>query len=85
MDNDALIAALKRELAGYIRRGLDTRADAVRAELARLGCPPGATPSGEVPAEPGSTPKPTTRVRKPVEATKKLTAAKTPKRPKGGS
>lgn len=31
------IAALRRELAGYEQRGLDARADAVRAQLARLG------------------------------------------------
>ena len=87
MDHDALIAALETELAGYIRRGLGDRADAVRAELARLGRSPGATPREAVPSEPGGTPakKSATRARKPAEATKKPAASKTPKRPKGGS
>ena len=87
MDKDALIAALERELDGYIRRGLTARADAVRTELARLGCSPGATPREVVPSEPGSTPpqKATRRAQKPAPASNKPSAPKTPKRTRGGS
>ena len=87
MDKNALIAALEAELAGYLRRGLGSRADAVRAELVRLGRSNGATPAEVVPSEPDGTPppKPATRTRKPAEATKKAAAPKTPKRPKGGA
>jgi hypothetical protein len=58
MDIDALIAAYEHELAGYRRRGLADRAKLVEEELRRLGRPPGATPRGDVPAEPASTPTP---------------------------
>jgi hypothetical protein len=50
MDKDTLIAALRRELDGYIRRGLHERADAVRQELTRLGCSDGVTPREVVPS-----------------------------------
>jgi len=38
MLNDALIRALKAELEGYVRRGLDDRAAQVAAQLVALGC-----------------------------------------------
>jgi hypothetical protein len=77
--NDALIEALRRELAGYIRRGLAERAKAVEAELDRLGFPIGATPRGVVQTEPVSTPPtPTKRAVKPSKAPDKAPADKTP-------
>lgn len=80
MNTDALIDALRRELEGYVRRGMKARADAVRQELIRLGCSPGDTPRGVVPSEPGDTPqKPTTRARKPVEPPEATEAPKAPK------
>jgi hypothetical protein len=86
MNTDALIAALRAELAGYIRRGLAERAKAVEAELARLGFSAGATPSEVVQPESGSTPTtPAKRTRKPVELPKPAEALKTPlarKKPK---
>lgn len=87
MDQETLIAALERELDGYVRRGLTVKADAVREELARLGCSPGDTPREVVPSEPGGTPpaKPARRATKPAPASKKPTAPKTPKKPRGGS
>jgi hypothetical protein len=79
MTNDALIEALRRELDGYIRRGLTQRATAVVEELARLGFSAGATPSGVVQSEPSSTPtSPPKRTKKPVEASKPAPAVKTP-------
>jgi hypothetical protein len=85
METTALIAALETELAGYVRRGLGARADAVRAELARLGRSPGDTPREVVPTESGSTStkKPATRSRKPAEAPKEPEAPKVPKPRKG--
>lgn len=86
MDQATYLAALEKELDGYTRRGLTARADAVRAEIARLGGSPGATPREVVLSEAGSAaPKPTTRTRKPAEPTKKAPAPKTPKRTRGGS
>lgn len=79
MNTEALIEALRRELDGYVRRGMATRADAVRQELIRLGCLPGDTPSEVVPSESESTPqKATTRIRKPAEPTKPAEAPSTP-------
>jgi hypothetical protein len=53
MLNDAIIRALKAELEGYLRRGLQARAEQVVAQLVALGCsdilstrPSGALPSG---------------------------------------
>lgn len=60
MNTEALIEALRRELDGYVRRGMKERAEAVRQELVRLGCSPGDTPSEVVPSESDSTPKPET-------------------------
>jgi pentatricopeptide repeat protein len=51
MDLDTLTAALRRELDGYIRRGMTERAEAVRQELIRLGCSDGVTPREVVPPE----------------------------------
>jgi hypothetical protein len=77
--NDALIEALRRELAGYVRRGLPERVKAVEAELARLGFPVGATPRGVVQTEPGSTPPmPAKRAVKPSKAPEPTPAPKTP-------
>lgn len=84
MDN-ALIAALEKELAGYIRRGLGARADAVRNELARLGRSDGDTPAEVVPSEAGGTQTATRDAKKPIRAPKTADGAKPPKRPKGGS
>jgi hypothetical protein len=36
---EAVVAALLRERAGYVLRGLDARVEAVDAELERLGAP----------------------------------------------
>lgn len=83
MNTDSLIEALERELAGYIRRGLDQRAESVRAELRRLGRSPGATPREDVPVEPAETP--ATRVRKPVERVSDAKGTKTPAKPKRGA
>jgi|LakMenEpi03Aug12_release.lakeMendotaPanAssembly.Ray.scaffolds.fasta_scaffold280586_4 hypothetical protein len=79
MTNDALIEALRRELDGYVRRGLKQRAQAVKEELARLGFSAGATPSEVVQSEPDGTPTtPAKRTRKPVEAPEPAPATKTP-------
>jgi hypothetical protein len=79
MTNDALIEALRRELDGYIRRGLKQRAQAVKEELARLGFSAGATPSEVVQSEPdGTATLPAKRTRKPVQAPEPLPATKTP-------
>lgn len=80
MNNQTLIDALERELAGYIRRGLTARADAVRHELHRLGSSKDVTVSEVVPPEPVGTPKPTTRAKKAPEPTKQPEAPKTPAR-----
>ncbi len=86
MDQATYLAALEKELDGYIRRGLTARADAVRAEIARLGCSSGDTPQEVVPPESGSAaPKPTTRTRKPVEPSKKTPAPESAKTRKRGS
>lgn len=78
MITDALIAALRAELAGYLRRGLAERAKAVEAELARLGFSAGATPPEVVQSESGSTPTiPAKRTRKPVEPPKPAEEPKT--------
>lgn len=83
MTNDALIEALRRELGGYIRRGLSERAAAVEKELARLGYSAGATPPEVVLSEPSGTPTvPAKRTRKPVEAPKPAEATKTPPKKK---
>lgn len=83
MNHDAIIAALEKELAGYIRRGLKDRATLVEQELARLGRSPGATPSEVVPAEPGGTPiKPATRARKTVERVANAPAYQPPAKPR---
>jgi hypothetical protein len=79
MTNDALIEALRRELDGYIRRGLKQRAQAVKEELARLGFSAGATPSEVVQSEPDGTPTvPAKRTRKPVQPPEPPPATKTP-------
>lgn len=59
MLNDAIIAALKAELDGYVRRGLQHRADQVIAQLAALGCSDilSTRQSGTLPPE-GGTSKP---------------------------
>lgn len=62
MELDTLIAALRRELDGYNRRGMTERADAVRQELSRLGCSDGVKPREVVPSEadePPAPPRPT--------------------------
>lgn len=84
MNHDALVNALRQELAGYVRRGLPDRAKGVEEELRRLGCLTEATSPVEiVPSEPASTPpKPSTRVRKPAEAPKAPQAPKSTKRAK---
>ena len=84
MNLESIIEALEKELAGYVRRGLATRAKAVETELRRLGWSPGATPSGTVSTEPASTPaetpaKPSRKLSKPVKAEE---APKTPRRKK---
>jgi len=58
MNTEALIEALRRELDGYVRRGMAARAESVRQELVRLGCSPGDTPSEVVPVESDGTPPP---------------------------
>jgi hypothetical protein len=83
MTNDALIEALRRELDGYIRRGLKQRAQAVKEELARLGFSAGATPSEVVQSEPDGTPTiAPKRTRKPVQAPEPAPATKTPPKKK---
>ena len=83
MNTDALIEALRRELDGYIRRGLTQRATAVAEELARLGFSAGATPPEVVQSEPSGTPTvPAKRTRKPVEAPEPAPAIKTPPKKK---
>lgn len=83
MNNDALIEALRRELGGYIRRGLGERATAVETELARLGFSAGATPPEVVQSEPSGTPTvPAKRTRKPVETPEPAQATKTPPKKK---
>ena len=59
MLNDAIIAALKAELDGYVRRGLTHRAEQVIAQLAALGCSDilSTRQSGTLPPE-GGTSKP---------------------------
>lgn len=85
MDTKALLDALEKELAGYIRRGLSERAESVRAELHRLGGSAGATPPEIVPSEPVSTPtEPTRSVRKPVERVSDAKGTKTPKKAEKG-
>ncbi len=79
MNIDALIAAYERELAGYRRRGLPARAKLVEEELRRLGRPTGATPRGDVPAEPASTSTPAPDA--PEEPEKALEERPAPKRP----
>jgi hypothetical protein len=59
---DVYTAALKRELAGYIASGDTERADAVRAELARVGGPAPET-TATAPAESAVRPKPARRAR----------------------
>jgi hypothetical protein len=83
MNNNALIEALRRELDGYIRRGMKDRAAGVQEVLAQLGCLP-ATPLVEiVPSELGGTPKtPATRVRKAPEPPKPEPVAKAPQKRK---
>lgn len=83
MNHQSLIDALERELAGYIRRGLTARAEAVRQELRRLGSSVDEpqTASEVVPPESSSTS--TTmprRTKKPSEAPKTSEASKTPSR-----
>jgi hypothetical protein len=70
MDLETLIAALCRELDGYIRRGMTQRAEAVRQELIRLGCSDGVTPREVVPPEadgPPPPPRKTPTKRKPAK------------------
>lgn len=69
MDPSTLIEALRRELAGYTRRGMNERAEAVRQELIRLGCSDGVTPREVVPPKadgPPPSPRKTTPKRKPA-------------------
>jgi hypothetical protein len=70
MLNDAIIAALKAELEGYVRRGLHHRADQVIAQLAALGCSDilSTRPSGTLPPE-GGTPKPAAKKAPKVKVT----------------
>lgn len=77
--DQAQIAALEQELAGYIRRGLHDRAEQVRQEVRRLGG--SVTTSAEtVPTESvGTTRKPSKASESPVEATKEAEAPKTAK------
>lgn len=44
MNPETIAAALRQELAGYERRGMNDRAAQVRHELARLGYSAGDTP-----------------------------------------
>jgi hypothetical protein len=86
MNNDALIAALRHELDGYIRRGMAERAKAVQEVLAQLGCSLATPPAEIVPSELGGTPStPTTRVRKPAQPAKAPEAPKTPEKKKKSS
>jgi hypothetical protein len=79
MNNDALIAALRHELDGYLRRGMKDRAKGVQEVLARLGCSTTAMPPEIVPSESGGTPTtPSVSVEKPAERSKPLRAPKTP-------
>lgn len=57
--HDALIRALKAELEGYIRRGLDDRAEQVVAQLVALGCEDvlSTKPSSTLSPQGGATPK----------------------------
>lgn len=85
MDHSTEIAALERELAGYVLRGLTDRAEQVRQALRRLGGST-STSAETVPAEAASTPtKPSKAARKPSKASKEAEApntAQTARRPK---
>jgi hypothetical protein len=79
MNNDALIAALRHELDGYIRRGMKDRAKGVQEVLTRLGCSTATPPPEIVPSESGGTPTtPTASVQKPAQRSKAVQAPKTP-------
>jgi hypothetical protein len=81
MDTDTLIRALETELAGYIRRGLNDRANLVRKELIRLGRPTDIPPAVDVPFESDSTPTiPATRARKAPQPPKVEPVAKMPEK-----
>jgi hypothetical protein len=81
MNTETLLRALETELTGYIRRGLNERANLVRQELIRLGRPMDTPPTVDVPFESDSTPtKPVTRVRKAPEPSKPEPVAKTPEK-----
>jgi hypothetical protein len=83
MNTETLIRALETELTGYIRRGLTERANLVRQELIRLGCPMDTPSAVDVPSESDSTPtKPATRVRKAPEPSKPEPVAKAPEKKK---
>ena len=84
MNTETLIRALETELSGYIRRGLTERANLVRQELIRLGCPMDIIPPVvDVPSESDSTPTtPPTRVRKAPEPPKPEPVAKAPEKKK---
>lgn len=79
MNTQSLIDALERELAGYIRRGLTARAEAVRHELRRLGSSVDEPQdvAEVVPPESSSTPKRTKRASEPPKTPE---APKTPSR-----
>ena len=83
MNKETLIRALETELTGYIRRGLTDRANLVRQELIRLGCPMDTPSAVDVPSESDSTStKPTTRVRKAPEPPKPEPVTKAPEKKK---
>lgn len=66
-NNDPLIVALLHELDGYEKRGMNDRADCVRAELKRLGHSRGEAPAVEravAPAPEKRAPSRRTRARK---------------------
>lgn len=83
MNTDTLIRALETELKGYIRRGLNERANLVRQELIRLGCPMDTPSAVDVPSESDSTTTtPATRVRKAPEPPKSEPVTKAPENKK---
>lgn len=79
MNIDALIHAYKKELAGYLSRGLTERAKLVEAELRRLGHSLDEKPREDVLAEPASTsPTPLEAAQSAPEPAKERPAPKRP-------
>jgi hypothetical protein len=79
MNIDALIHAYKKELAGYLSRGLTERAKLVEAELRRLGHSLGDEPREDVLTEPASTSQTTPDA--PLSAPETAEERPAPKRP----